>query len=150
MSNTDGRYAGGQFLARGCRKVVRRSYARPAMNALQQLIKRQMTDNRWSYGDIARRGGLPRSTVHNLATVAQMTRPPQPATLERLAKGLELSLDTVRQAAASAAGLEVWREPMADPEIEVMVASLSRLTPDERRHVQALIRSLLNGRAQDD
>jgi transcriptional regulator with XRE-family HTH domain len=122
----------------------------PAMNALQQLIKRQMTENRWSYGDIARRGGLPRSTVHNLATLVQMTRPPQPATLERLAKGLELPLDTVRQAAALAAGLEVWREPMADPEIEVMVASLSRLTPDERRHVQALIRSLLNGRGQHD
>jgi transcriptional regulator with XRE-family HTH domain len=119
----------------------------PAMNALQQLIKRQMTENRWSYGDIARRGGLPRSTVHNLAT---LVRPPQPATLERLAKGLELPLDTVRQAAALAAGLEVWREPMADPEIEVMVASLSRLTPDERRHVQALIRSLLYGRGQHD
>jgi transcriptional regulator with XRE-family HTH domain len=118
------------------------------MNALQQLIRRQMTDNNWSYGDISRRGGLPRSTVHNLATVEQLTRTPLPATLERLAKGLGLPLDAVRKAAASAAGLEVWRETVTDPEIEIMVASLNQLTPDERRHVQALIRSLLNGRGE--
>lgn len=117
------------------------------MNALQELIRRQMTENGWSYGDIARRGGLPRSTVHNLGTAEQLARPPQPATLERLAKGLDLPLDLVRKAAAAAAGLEFWREPMPDPDVEVIVASLNRLTPDERKHVQALIRSLLNGRA---
>jgi transcriptional regulator with XRE-family HTH domain len=126
------------------------SYARPAMNPLQQLIRRQMDENNWSYGDIARRGGLPRSTIHNLATTEKLTRPPRPATLERLAQGLDVPLDAVRGAAASAAGLYVWHEPMADPEIEVMVAGLTKLSPEERRHVQALIRSLLNGRPQRD
>jgi transcriptional regulator with XRE-family HTH domain len=124
------------------------SYARPAMNALQQLIRRRMDENKWSYGDIARRGGLPRSTVHNLATLEQMSRPPRPVTLERLAKGLDVPLDIVRGAAATAAGLQVWKEPVSDPEIEVMVAGLAKLGPDERRHVQALILSLLNGRQQ--
>ena len=126
------------------------SYALPAMNALQQLIRRQMDENNWSYGDIARRGGLPRSTVHNLATMEQLTRPPRPLTLQRLAQGLDVPLDAVRGAAASAAGLQVWHEPMADPEIEVMVAGLAKLSPDERRHVQALIHSLLNGRSRRD
>lgn len=116
------------------------------MNALQQMIQRQMTENGWSYGDISRRGGLPRSTVHNLATIDKLTRPPLPATLKRLAKGLDLPVESVRMAAAEAAGLEVWRESMHDPEIDVMIASLSQLTPEERTHVQALIRSLLNGR----
>jgi transcriptional regulator with XRE-family HTH domain len=116
------------------------------MNALQQLIRLRMTENNWSYGDIARRGGLPRSTVHNLATTEKLTRPPFPVTLERLAKGLDVSLDAIRGAAAAAAGLHVWQEPVADPEIEVMIAGLAKLSRDERRHVQALIRSLLNGR----
>jgi transcriptional regulator with XRE-family HTH domain len=120
------------------------------MNALQQLIRRQMDENHWSYGDIARRGGLPRSTVHHLATMEELTRPPRPITLERLAKGLDLPLDAIRTAAATATGLHVWHEPVADPEIEVIVAGLNRLSPDERRHVQALIRSLLNGRSHQD
>ncbi len=120
------------------------------MNELQKLIRRTMAEHNWSYGDIARRGGLPRSTVHNLATMERLARPPMPATLERLAKGLDLPLDTVRGAVASAAGLQVWREPISDPEIEVMVAALERLNGDQRRHVQALIRSLLNdGDARD-
>jgi transcriptional regulator with XRE-family HTH domain len=116
------------------------------MNALQQLIRDRMAERNWSYGDIARLGGLPRSTVHNLATVPSLSRPPQPTTLEKLAHGLELPLDTVRAAAASAAGYAIWREDIADPDIDVLVASLTKLTADERRHVQALIQSLLNGR----
>ncbi|SCL35900.1 hypothetical protein GA0070624_5395 [Micromonospora rhizosphaerae] len=120
------------------------------MNALQQLIRHRMAENHWSYGDIARRGGLPRSTVHNLATLERLSRPPRPVTLERLARGLDVPLDTVRGAAATAAGLHVWQEPVSDPEIEVMVAGLAKLSPEERRHVQALIRSLLNGRQQQD
>jgi hypothetical protein len=105
-----------------------------------------MADQRWSYGEVARRGGLPRSTVHHLATAEHLARPPLPATIERLAKGLDLPQDAVRVAAATAAGYAVWREPVADPEIEVMVAGLTRLSAEERRHVHALIQSLLNGR----
>jgi transcriptional regulator with XRE-family HTH domain len=129
-------------------KSMTASYAQRAMNALQLLIRRRMDENHWSYGDIARRGELPRSTVHNLATLEQLTRPPRPLTLERLAKGLDLPLDAVRVAAASAAGLHVWHEPVADPEIEIMVSGLAKLNPQERGHVQALIRSLLNGRSE--
>jgi transcriptional regulator with XRE-family HTH domain len=116
------------------------------MNALQQLIRQRMTEHRWSYGEIARRGGLPRSTVHHLATAEHLTRPPLPTTIEKLAKGLDLPTEAVRAAAATAAGFAMWQEPVNDPEIDVMVAGISKLSPDERRHVQALIRSLLNGR----
>lgn len=116
------------------------------MNTLQQLIRDRMAERNWSYGDIARLGGLPRSTVHNLATMVQLTRPPLPTTLEKLARGLDLPLDTVRAAAANAAGYTIWREEVADPEVDVMVAALSKLSSEDRRHVQALIQSLLNGR----
>ncbi|HEX6682572.1 MAG TPA: helix-turn-helix transcriptional regulator [Candidatus Limnocylindrales bacterium] len=116
------------------------------MNELQQLIQRRMAEHRWSYGEVARRGGLPRSTVHHLATAERLVNPPMPKTLEKLAVGLDVPLDTVRAAAAAAAGLAIWQEKTTDPEIEVMVAGLSKLNAEERRHVQALISSLLNGR----
>lgn len=113
------------------------------MNALQKLIRTRMTERGWSYGDVARRGGLPRSTVHHLATAETLRRPPHPATLEGLAQGLGIPVDAVRAAAAEAAGLTTWREPTADPEIEVLVAALSQLNAEDRRHVLALVQSLL-------
>jgi transcriptional regulator with XRE-family HTH domain len=112
-------------------------------NALQQLIRDRMAEQRWSYADVAARGGLPRSTVHHLATNGRPGRSPHPATLERLAVGLGVPLDVVRAAAAEAVGLAVWREPATDPGIEVLVAALHRLSPDDRRHVAALVSSLL-------
>lgn len=116
------------------------------MNALQELIKARMAQRGLSYADIARKGGLPRSTVHDLATNDRSGhRPPHPRTLERLATGLDLPLEDVRVAAAQAAGLSVWREPADDPEIDVLVAALTRLDPAQRRHVAALVRSLLDG-----
>jgi hypothetical protein len=113
------------------------------MDALQRLIHQRMAELRRSYGDVARRGGLPRSTVHHLATHARVSRLPNPGTLERLAAGLDLPLDEVRSAAAQAAGLAVDRQAVDDPEIEVLVASLTRLSPADRQHVAALVRSLL-------
>ncbi|MEU2492361.1 helix-turn-helix transcriptional regulator, partial [Streptomyces sp. NPDC007883] len=71
-------------------------------NALQELVKSRLEQQGWSYGDVARRGGIPRSTVHHLATAGRVTRMPQQATLEGLARGLELPLDAVRRAAAEA------------------------------------------------
>ena len=114
------------------------------MNALQQLIRARMADQRWSYGDVARRGGLPRSTVHHLATHELLVRPPHPNTLTGLARGLDVPLQAVQVAAAAAAGLMVWPEPVTDPDVDVLVASLSKLTPEDRRHVQALVDSLLH------
>ncbi len=115
-------------------------------NALQQLIRARMRELNRSYGDVARIGGLPRSTVHHLATHDRpVRRMPSPATLQGLAAGLDLSLETVRAAAASAAGFVLGREQVGDPEIEVLIASLARLSPEDRRHVAALVRSLLGG-----
>ncbi|MER5828491.1 helix-turn-helix transcriptional regulator, partial [Streptomyces mirabilis] len=77
-------------------------------NALQQIIRDRLDREGWSYGDVARRGGIPRSTVHHLATAERVVRMPQPSTLEGLSKGLGLSLDTVRRAAAEACGIHVY------------------------------------------
>lgn len=113
------------------------------MNSLQQLIRARMTELRCSYGEIARRGGLPRSTVYHLASNSRPVRVPNPQTLERLAVGLQVPEHVVRAAAAAAAGFVLDEQPADDPEIEVLVASLAKLTAEERRHVSALVRSML-------
>jgi transcriptional regulator with XRE-family HTH domain len=118
------------------------------MNALQRLIRTRMAELHRSYGEIARRGGLPRSTVHHLASNNRPVRVPNPRTLERLAVGLEVPEHVVRAAAAAAAGFVLDEQAADDPEIEVLVASLSRLNADERRHVSALVRSMLEAGGQ--
>jgi len=129
-------------------------------NALQQLIREHLDRKGWSYGDVARRGSVPRSTVHHLATTERVVRMPQTSTLEGLAKGLELPLETVRRAAAEACGIHVYdTSPQAgpdgaasDPEVALLIASVQKLSADDRRHVTALVESLLDrsaGPAQD-
>ncbi len=126
-------------------------------NALQQLMRERLDRQSWSYGDVARRGGIPRSTVHHLATSERLVRMPQPGTLEGLARGLELPLDAIRRAAAEACGIHLYAAgpavaeggPAADPEVDVLIASLQKLSIDDRRHVAALVESLLDRGGSD-
>jgi transcriptional regulator with XRE-family HTH domain len=119
------------------------------MNALQELIRARMTELHRSYGEVARRGGLPRSTVYHLASNNRPVRVPNPQTLERLAVGLEVPGQVVRAAAAAAAGFVLDEQHADDPEIEVLVASLAKLSPEERRHVSALVRSMLDAAGRE-
>jgi HEAT repeat protein len=116
---------------------------------LQALLRERLENKNWSYGDVARRGRIPRSTVHHLATAERLLRMPQPATLEGLARGLELPLDIVRRAAAQSCGIHVY-EPAPDPEVDVLIASLQQLSAQDRRHVAALVDSLLAHSRRDD
>ena len=120
------------------------------INPLQRLIRQRLAERSWSYGDVARRGGLPRSTVYTLATTRNLARPPRPATIDALAKGLDVPVAAVRAAAAESTGLHyydqapVGREDPADRERELLIASIDELTPEDRRHVAALVESLRN------
>jgi transcriptional regulator with XRE-family HTH domain len=118
------------------------------MNALQELIRTRMDELHRSYGEIARRGGLPRSTVYHLAANNRPVRVPNPRTLERLAAGLDVPEQVVRAAVASAAGFVLDEGVADDPEIEVLIASLAQLSPQDRRHVSALVRSLIEAAAR--
>jgi transcriptional regulator with XRE-family HTH domain len=121
-----------------------------AINPLQQLIRERLRDRGWSYGEVARRGGLPRSTVYTLAMTRNLARPPRPATIDALAKGLDVPVSVVRTAAAESTGLHYYDEspvPRQDPddrEHELLIASIDELSPDDRRHVAALVESLRN------
>ena len=81
--------------------------------------------------------------MHHLATTERVRRMPQPASLEALARGLELPLEIVRDAAATAAGIRVYRERGENPEMAVLIASLERLSVEDRRHVTVLVESLI-------
>ena len=117
------------------------------INPLQRMIQQRLREQGWSYGEVARRGGLPRSTVYTLATTRNLTRPPRPATIDALAKGLDVPVSAVRAAAAST-GLHYYdqtpagQENPGDQERELLIASIDELTPEDRRHVAALVESL--------
>jgi transcriptional regulator with XRE-family HTH domain len=107
-----------------------------------------MRERQWSYGEVARRGGLPRSTVYTLAITQNLARPPRPATLDSLAEGLDVPVSVVRAAAAESTGLHYYdeipraRADQGDPERDLLIASIDELTPEDRRHVAALVESL--------
>jgi len=115
-------------------------------NPLQRLILDRLRERGLSYGDVARRGGLPRSTVYTLAMTRNLARPPRPATLDGLAQGLDLPVAAIRAAAAESTGLHYYDVPASpapgDPERELLIASIDELTPEDRRHVAALVESL--------
>jgi transcriptional regulator with XRE-family HTH domain len=123
-----------------------------AVNPLQRLIQGRLSERGLSYGDVARRGGLPRSTVYTLATTRNLVRPPRPATIDGLAKGLDVPVSAVRAAAAESTGMHYYDEPVEGPgragpgdqERELLIASIDELSPEDRRHVAALVESLRN------
>ncbi len=127
----------------------------PALNPLQRLIQQRLRERGWSYREVARRGGLPHSTVHTLAATRNLARPPRPATIDALAKGLDVPVSAVRAAAAASTGLHYYdqapagRGEPADRERELLIASIDELTPEDRRHVAALVESLRNRVAQE-
>ena len=120
---------------------------RPA-NPLQRLIKERLRERGWSYGDVARRGALPRSTVYSLATTRNLVRPPRPATIDALAKGLGLPVSTVRAAAAKSTGLHYYDEAASEPghaadhERELLFDKIDELPAEDLRRVAALVESL--------
>jgi transcriptional regulator with XRE-family HTH domain len=117
-------------------------------NPLQRLIQQRLRERGWSYGEVARRGGLPRSTVYTLATTRNLARPPRPVTIDALARGLDVPVSVVRAAAAESTGLHYYDETPSgqrspgDQERDLLIASIDELSPEDRRHVAALVESL--------
>src|ERR1700742_315337 len=95
---------------------------------LQRLIHERLREQRWSYGEVARRGGLPRSTVYTLASTRNLVRPPRPGNIAALAKGLDVPVSAVRAAAAQSTGLHYYDEAPAgqghagDQERDLLIA----------------------------
>jgi transcriptional regulator with XRE-family HTH domain len=131
--------------------------AEQLMNPLQRLIHQCLSERGWSYGDVARGGGLPRSTLYTLATTRNLVRPPRAATIDALARGLDVPVSVVRAAAAESVGLHYYDETVPErdsdgtvpeggrgrgQERDLLIASIDELSPEDRRHVAALVESL--------
>ena len=115
------------------------------INPLQQLIRQRQAERGWSYGEVARRGGLPRSTVYTLVTTRNLTRPPRPDTIDALARGLDVPVAAVRAAAAESTGLHYYDQGPAGPEHP---ADRERGTPDRQHRRTDTRRPAARGRAR--
>ena len=120
------------------------------MNALQQLIADYLADNPGeTYASIGRRGAtlqrpFPRQTVHSLATKRQQKQTNQPGTLAALARGMNMSIDIVRSAAADAAGYKTSTTTSASNGPGRIVVEATEVLDPERLDVLARrARSLL-------
>ena len=119
-----------------------------ALNPLQRLIQQRLHERGWSYREVAGHSGLSHSTIYSLAMKRNLARPPRPATLDRLAKGLDVPASVVRAAAAESTGMHYYDGTPArhhdhdDQERELLIASIDELSPGDRRHVAALVESL--------
>ena len=113
------------------------------INPLQRLIRQRLGERGWSYGEVARRGSLPRSTVYTLATTRNLTRPPRPDTIDALATGLDVPVAVVRAAAAESAGLHYYDQAPAERERGPCISTVPCRVPGGMRDqdIPELIRS---------
>ena len=108
-------------------------------SALRDLIQSRLADLDLSYGDVARRGRIPKATVANLAS-GDLSQVPRPETIVGLARGLELPVSSLQAAIAEAVGLA----PAAgrDRTTDLIVRTLDELDDAQRRQVAALVSAM--------
>lgn len=111
------------------------------MNALQALIAAHVAATHESYAAIARRAGMSRQTVSSLAARDAAKQTPRPETLRKLAIGLGLDVNTVRAAAADAAGFQTIA--VEDDDTLIIVAAMSELDAEQREALKRRAMSLL-------
>jgi transcriptional regulator with XRE-family HTH domain len=117
----------------------------PHPRALAELVRVRMTQEGWSLQDVADRGGIPKATVHALAT-RDLRQVPHPDTIVGLARGLGLSVSEVQSAIALAVGLAPADDD--DPLSRRIRLSLPDLTDDDREDIAALVASMLRRRTR--
>ncbi|MFJ4168343.1 hypothetical protein ACIPY3_02420 [Paenarthrobacter sp. NPDC089714] len=110
---------------------------------LAELIRQHQEKTGDSYSQIAIRSGLSKAKIGQLAAAGQ-PHMPRIDTIEKLASGLRLPLHIVQQAAMASAGIlpESYSE---DQEIDLIVAQLRELSPDQLATAARLIQALRHG-----
>ncbi len=119
------------------------------MNALQQLIADYMGDHPdETFASIARRGDMPRQTVQALARRSQVRATPRADTIERLAQGMNMSMDIVKAAAGLTAGYGQGTAALEDDKVRLLVEIASELD-EEQMDVLMRRARLLMGEARE-
>lgn len=122
------------------------------MNSLQRLIAGYLADNpSENYSSIARRGGLPRSTVHSIATVEERRQTPHPDTIKKLAKGMDMLESVVRAAAGDAAGYKsTTSSELTSEQARLIVEAASHLDQERLEALARRARHLLAEMREED
>lgn len=100
---------------------------------LRALIQAARDAQGWSWDDLARRCGLPKSTVHAIGTKKQRTDVPPAEILQALAKGLEVPYSRVRDAALLDAGLQAIGDEEVLPEATLLTEAMKDMTEEKRK-----------------
>lgn len=108
---------------------------------LANLIKAHQESTGDSYGDIAKRAGLSKAKVGQLA-IATQPHMPRVDTIQKLANGLTLPLHIVQRAAMASAGITPADEQDVT-DADLLVAKISRLNSHERAVVARLVDSFI-------
>lgn len=103
-----------------------------------------MGDMKLTYTEVARRAGIPRATVHAIATREQVRQRPKPETLDAIAGALELPPELLREAAIEAAGygFEV-AEVVEDDRLRAFVATVRQLDDRDRETLSVIAQEFL-------
>lgn len=112
------------------------------MDELSRLIFRRKAELDLTWEEIAERGGFSSHTiVYMLAHKKERKQTPRLATLERLAKALQVPLDVVKVAAADAAGFsfqEVMTTLSASSDLRIIAAAIGELDDSDREKLVGL------------
>jgi transcriptional regulator with XRE-family HTH domain len=109
------------------------------VNAFQRRLNDRRIELRLSYPELAKRSGIPHSTTWRILN-GPMVEPPKREQLEGLAKALDWPLTFLQQGAAEALGFHLYTDRSGD--MEVLIASLEELTPQQRRGIQRMVEEL--------
>jgi transcriptional regulator with XRE-family HTH domain len=118
------------------------------MTPLGRLIRDRMAERGWSFRNVADRGKLSPSTVQQWTQPKRLKHTPRPDLLEKLARGLMLPEQQVRDAAAQSAGFTIYRE--ISGEYEKVLATLESMTEQQRRMAFELIETIWRQGHNDD
>jgi len=108
---------------------------------LANLIQAHQASTGDSYNDIAKRSGLSKAKIGQLA-IATQPHMPRTQTIQKLAAGLQLPVDLVQRAALRSAGII---PPVADEisEVDVLTAKIRLLSDRDRAIVMRTVDSLI-------
>lgn len=114
---------------------------------LSELIRQHQDNTGDSYSVIARRAGLSKAKIGQLATSDQ-AHMPRADTIEKLAQGLQLPLRVIQQAAMTSAGITPEGYD-TEQRLDLLVASLRELSPEDLDTAAIFIQALQTRRKRD-
>lgn len=107
--------------------------------AVQRLIRERLAATGQSFRIAADRGGLPKSTLYELAT-RQVRRKLDDETIAALANAIKVPLATIRSAEAQDLG--VVSRTDTSPGDALLLRMLAELAPDKRRYIKLLVEAM--------